>query len=235
MINLGFVTGLKAEARCLNRAIEGSRDPSRLLIYCAGGNADRASEGATMLADRGVHALVSFGLAGGLAAALVPGDLVLADAVVLPDGTTIEPDAAWRGRLMSVANARSLPLGVARLAGSNTAVASVDDKLAMFREQGAYAVDMESHAVARVARDRGLPFVALRAIADPAARSIPAIAREGLGPDGQIRALRVVGQLLRQPQHLPTLVRLASDTRAGLTALGRAASVLGAPPFFAYG
>ena len=234
MINLGFVTGLKAESRCLNKVIEGSRDPSKPLIYCAGGSAGRASEGAAILADRGVRALVSFGLAGGLAAALAPGDLVLADAVVLPDGATIEPDAAWRERLMTVANARSLTLGVARLAGSDTAVASVDKKMAMFRERGACAVDMESHAVAMVARDRGLPFIALRAIADPAARSIPAIALEGLGPEGQVRALRVFGQLLRQPRHLPALVRLASDTRAGLTALGRAASVLGASPFFAY-
>ena len=43
MINLGFVTGLKAEARCLNRAIEGSRDPSMALFRQRGWGEDSAT------------------------------------------------------------------------------------------------------------------------------------------------------------------------------------------------
>ncbi len=46
------------------------------------------------------------------------------------------------------------------------------------------AVDMESHGAARFAENWGLPFAALRAIADPQHRALPPAAMVGMKPDG---------------------------------------------------
>ena len=43
----------------------------------------------------------------------------------------------------------------------------------MFDKTGAFAADMESHVVARIANERQLPFAVLRVIADPANQRLP--------------------------------------------------------------
>ena len=88
---LGVVAGYRGEARCLVGA--------DLRVLCSGANPAGARTAAQRLADEGVAGLVSFGLAGGLGADLAPGDLLLPQAVVLPEGGRTLADAAWRGRL----------------------------------------------------------------------------------------------------------------------------------------
>jgi hypothetical protein len=90
---------------------------------------------------------------------------------------------------------------------------------------------MESHVVAAVAREHGLPLLVLRAIADPADRAIPGPALAGLGPDGDARPLAVALRLLAAPWTLPALLRLAADSQAGLSALSRAVQCLGPAAF----
>jgi hypothetical protein len=65
---LGVVTALQTEADCLRQLPEG-RGP---LIHVSGGSAMRARAGAEGLREKGVVALVSFGLAIGLAPVLRP-------------------------------------------------------------------------------------------------------------------------------------------------------------------
>jgi hypothetical protein len=89
----------------------------------------------------------------------------------------------------------------------------------LFHETGAVAVDMESHTAARVAVRHGLPFVALRAIADPASRHVPASAIAGLRPDGRTDVTAVLGSLLRHPGDLPALIHVARDTAMARSAL----------------
>ncbi len=222
----GFVCGMAAEARCLPE--------SEAMVVCAGGDPARAQAGAADLVARGATALVSFGLAGGLDPRLGPGDLVLAEAVILPGGGRIETDRAWHQSATaaaSLAGSQGGPVIVstAALAGSNRAVVSAAAKRLLFESTGAVAVDMESHGVAAAAQAAGVPFLIVRAVADPAARGIPALALAGLGPDGSLRPGRVVPGLLRRPWHLAALLRLAADSRAGLKTLRRVAAPLFRP------
>ncbi|MEI7607851.1 MAG: nucleoside phosphorylase, partial [Rhodospirillaceae bacterium] len=76
-----------------------------------------------------------------------------------------------------------------------------------------------------------LPFLMLRAVADPAERGIPAPALAGLGPDGEPRPGAVALRLLAAPWTLPALLRLARDSEAGLAALRAAVSALGPAGF----
>jgi adenosylhomocysteine nucleosidase len=216
---VGVVTGLRAEARCLRRL--------NLRIACTGGSSERARTEAARLVSEGAARLVSFGLAGGLAPELRPGDLLLPDTIRSPDGRSMPTDPAWRERLNALFVAGGLRTTSGALAGSERIVATVADKRALLEATGAIAVDMESHEVAAVASAAGIPFVVIRAIADPYDRVIPQAALEMLRPDGRVRVHGVLGGVIRQPGQLIALLRLGRESAAALATLPRAALLAG--------
>jgi hypothetical protein len=177
--------------------------------FCSGGDPGRAAEGAQQMVDSGATGLVSFGVGGGLDPSLPPGSLVVATMVITPEGEEFRTDTGWRNH---IAEMTPRPLTIAGIVGSDHAVTSPQAKSDLFAATGAVAVDMESHAVARVALKAGLPFLAL-----------PVSAMGGLSPDGHTRALAVMGNLLLRPWELPDVVRLARDMRKGMLALRRVA------------
>ena len=166
--------------------------------------------------------ILSFGVAGGLDPALAPGAVIVATSVRdESNGMSAPADPDWVRALM-----RSLPQAVSgALAGSDTAVATLADKAALYAASGALAVDMESHIAARVARNHGLPFAACRVVIDPATRAVPPLALAGMGSDGRTDVGAVMAGLLKAPWQLPALMRLgrdASAARASLLAVRRA-------------
>ena len=175
------------------------------------------------MVEAGVEGLVSFGIAGGLDHRYVAGDLVVADSVLMSDAEWLTCHASWRGRLIDSIKGVS-PYQVAPLIGSHVPIASADKKAELHERHGAAAVDMESHAVAAVASQHALPFIAVRAIADPAHRAIPALAIAGLDPQGRTRPWATMTGLLRRPSDLPHLLRLAADTRRALMTLRKVAA-----------
>jgi hypothetical protein len=142
-------------------------------VITSHGDAGRARAAARELVAGGVRAILSFGPAVGLAPLLRPGDLVIAECVVMPQGESIATDLAWRSALEQRLSALS-SVTVARLAGRDRLAASAEEKRTLFRATFAAAQDSESHAIAAVAQAAGLPFVAVRAIADPAEENRPA-------------------------------------------------------------
>jgi adenosylhomocysteine nucleosidase len=216
---IGVVTGLRAEARCL-----GGLD---VAVACSGARPARTRAEAAGLLAEGAAGLVSFGLAGGLSPAVAPGDLILADAVVLPHGERIATDLAWRSRLSALIEVAGRAPHQAAVAGSDCLLATVAAKRALFAATGALAVDMESHAVAEAAHAAGRPFLVLRAIADPADQALPRAATVALGLDGEVRALAVARALLERPAELPALLRLGRQSRRALAALRRVVLLAG--------
>ncbi|CAK0769656.1 Nucleoside phosphorylase domain-containing protein [uncultured Gammaproteobacteria bacterium] len=217
----GVVTGLRAEARIAETAF------GRGWVVCAGPGPAHARRAALALVERGAAGLVSFGIAGGLDPSLRPGTLILAGTVIGPGGEIWSCDAdgvrELTHRVGALANPPAFVTGV-RIAGSDSAVVSVADKRVMVEAVTAAAVDMESHAVAAMAEERGLPLLVIRAVADPAGRSLPPLALAGIAGDGSTRPWAVVAKLLLAPQHLPALLRLASDSSAGFAALSALAA-----------
>ena len=132
------VSGLKAEARIARHpglvTLVGGGDPARLAVLLQGA------------LGRGARAVVSFGIAGGLAPGLRPGTVLLAASV--HDGRErVATDRDWLRRL-----AGALPdAQIVDLAGVDRMVAGADAKRALHRDTGAAAVDMESHVAARLA------------------------------------------------------------------------------------
>jgi adenosylhomocysteine nucleosidase len=216
---IGVVTGLRVEARCL-------RGPN-VCVACSGGSAERARLEAARLVGEGAAALVSFGLAGGLAPRLRPGDLLLPETVRSAAAASWSVDPVWRERVRATLAAGDLEPRAGTLVGSERIVATASDKRALFEATGAQAIDMESHAVAAVAAASGLPFLVLRALADPHDQAIPQVAREALRPDGRIRLRATLGGVLREPGQLLALFRLGRDAASALATLRRAAGLAG--------
>ena len=234
MTRTAFIVGLAAEARVLRRAA-GGHDPSLPgRIACAAAEPERARAGAERLLAEGAGALVSFGIAGGLDPALMPGDLVLPERIGLPGGREIATAGAWQAAWAGRANDAGLRAVGGTLLGSPRVVGSPAGKRRLFESAGAVAIDMESHAVAQVAEAAGVPFLVLRAIADPAGRSLPSAVIGCLGPDGRERRGRVAARLALRPWQVPGVLRLRQDAQAALAALGRLVRLLGrgvlAPP-----
>lgn len=228
MSRLGIITGLAVEAGILT-ASPALRAADRPSVRRSGIGAGRARSTAQSFVDTGIRALMSFGFAAGLDPALRPGSLVLARRVLDTDGGALPTDAAWCEGLMALVGA-DCRLIVADIAGADRPLADAGAKRALFEGCGAAAADMESHAVAAVAARAGVPFLALRAVADPAWRAVPRAALAGLMADGRTRALPVLGALAARPAELVDVVRLARDSRAAAAALRRVAA-LGGPLF----
>jgi hypothetical protein len=200
----------------------------------------------------GSRGLVSFGTAGGLALGLAPGTLVLADAVVFRDGSRLAVDVDWHERLYARLSG-TMPLVTDAIAAADAPLLTPEAKAACRRATGAVAVDMESGEVALAAdpspshyrrslplpprgdgRGEGaaLPFIVMRAIADPAERTVPAWVMRAVSADGRTAILPVLSHLTRRPGQLPALVRLATDARAAMRSLRRVAALVG--PLFAF-
>jgi adenosylhomocysteine nucleosidase len=219
MPRLGLICGLKTGID----AIEGAFSP-RAQFFAAGGGPERAAEAARRMARDGAELLVSIGLAGGLDPALRTGDLVIASTLVTPGEIAYraETQPEWREKLAEAMRGE-LRCVIAPIVGSDTAIVSAQAKAELFRATQAVAVDMESHGVARAAAEMGVPFIALRVIADEAHRAIPWSAMAGMAPDGSVRPAAVIFRLLLRLWEVPALIRLARDSKQAHAALGRVA------------
>jgi adenosylhomocysteine nucleosidase len=203
---LGFVVGLAAEARIAARF--------GCPVEAGGGTPAGAAEAASRLIGRGVTALVSFGLAGGLDPALRPGTVII-PSVVLSEGETFRADGVLAARFGGFS--RHTMLG-----GSEVAVDAAA-KQRLHASTGAHAIDLESGAVARVARAHGLAFVVVRAICDPAERDLPAAALVALDSRGGIGVGAVLWSVVARPWQIPGLLALARDAAHARRALVRLA------------
>jgi adenosylhomocysteine nucleosidase len=226
VIPLGIVTGLASEAECLDAI---SADPG-VRVLCAGPGPSRAADCARRLLSEGCSALISFGIAGGLDPALDAGALIVARSVVTADGRRLTVAEAWRQRLIDGLGGDPVAID-ADIAGADNPAVTSEDRNALRKTTGAAAVDMESHAVAQVASAQGVPFLLVRAIADPGERNLPPWIPSTVGSDGRPRLRAVAAGLLGHPWDLPVLVRLAVDSRRALATLRRVALRAG-PLFF---
>jgi adenosylhomocysteine nucleosidase len=122
-------------------------------------------------------AIFSVGTAGALDEGLQVGDLIVASQTFAEDEVAqplvcaedlrqgLARACEKEGRRFFSGNLITMPKAVFR----------TDDRLRLHAETGAVAVDMESHALGRMAQQRGIPFACLRVISDDIhAASLPA-------------------------------------------------------------
>ena len=218
---IGVISGLPRESDCFD-AIPA---PERDFQTCAGVGPRRAAEGARAFVEAGAKALMSFGVAGGLVPEARAGTLVLATVVVSDDGN-FPATAAWTAAIRDGLG-DVIPVLEAPLAGTDRMIPSSSAKHELHHDTGAVACDMESHAVARVARDAGVPFVAIRTISDPLYRQVPQWVLKSLTPEGDVRGGKLLANLALRPWMLPNLIGLSRDAGKAFDGLRGVASLLG--------
>lgn len=233
MPDIGVVTALPREAATLGVAPPRSGDDALfngLRVAVSGVGAQPAEVVARRLLKAGVAALVSWGVGGGLAPDLQPGDVVIADRVGWTSGD-VAVDAAWAARLADAMREAGVAATAGPLWSHVNVVTSIAEKQQL-AERGYIAVDMESIGVARAAQAAGVPFVAVKGVSDPALRALPDSAIQWLRPDGRVRPGALAVALARKPRLWRVLHTMQKDFNAACAGLRGGAGALPAswPP-----
>lgn len=228
---LGIIAALPGEARALARLRPRARtrlaDGTQLLL--SGMGAERAALAATKLANEGVTALISWGTAAALAPGIDPGALMLPATVLGADGREWPTDADWRNAL-AAALAPTHEVFEQRLVATPDILVDAAAKHSLYQQSRAIACDMESAAIATVAAERGLRFIAVRAIIDDSAMTLPPVARAAMDDDGRLRPAAMLAAIVGRPAamhaQLRALKNLAVAFRAARTSLADAAHAI---------
>lgn len=188
---------------------------TRVLAY-SGAGADNAQAAAQLLIAQGATRLISWGCAGALSVGLQSGDLVLADTLIDAEGETVTVNADWHQHVKTLLLAYKprFVLHCGSLLESKTLVSTSRDKQHKHQQTNAIALDMESIAIAKVARQHALPFLAIRAIADPVTMNLPSAVSHALNQQGDVELGKLLKYLLWHPSELKGLITLGQHFNA---------------------
>jgi len=227
---LGIVAALQTEARSLGSLPLTASGLVQLspstLVYIAGMGAKRAQVAAEVLIGGNASALLSWGSAGALHPKLSPGNLILPQIVIYPQKGIFSTDKSWHSRLLTLL-AGQLEVYTEPLAQSLSALKSRAEKLDFVKQHQALAVDMESASVAEAAVKSNLPFMAIRAIADPLEQNIPASVSRAINERGRLRPFHLLASLARRPADFLILNQLRRNFFAARTTLSTVAQLVG--------
>ena len=225
---VGIVVALPEELRSLTniKLKQGEHvQLGNILIAYSGAGMNNAAKAAQTLMEKGAKQLVSWGCAAGLAQNFKPGDLLLAEKIV-DEHDQFDIDLQWRGNVLKVLNAvASVHNG--SLFTSKELISRSQDKQQIHQNSHAVALDMESAAIAEVARKNGMPFLVIRSIADPVSMDLPAAVLAGLDDNGQVKLSKLLGHLLGHPWEVFGLIRLGLHFHAAQKTLKTVAKQLG--------
>ncbi|GDX85806.1 purine phosphorylase [Methylococcaceae bacterium] len=177
-----------------------------ILIY-AGAGAENAQKATELAVSKGATKLISWGCAAALSPDLKMGDLVLADSLLNSNGLEIAVNATWHQHVKTVLGSDIVAYKGA-LFNSNVLISTATEKQAIYAKTGAIALDMESDAIAQVAQHYALPFLAIRAIADPAMMDLPTSVSKALNENGEIEITKIIASLVFNPKEIKHLIQL---------------------------
>jgi adenosylhomocysteine nucleosidase len=177
--------------------------------------------------------VIATGLAGALSEELQPGDLVLADSLILaaerpgPAPVTIATTPGDLARFKAALEAHPLKFTTGTILTAAGILKDGAAKRAAQATTGALAVDMESAAIAAEANRRGMRFACVRAVLDTVDEEI--VGAELAGPDGEVRPLAAARLVLRNPAAVIGLARMMRSLNRATAALANALEALSHP------
>ncbi|MCX7089804.1 MAG: phosphorylase [Methylococcales bacterium] len=199
-----------------------------LLVAYSGAGSENAQGAAKQLLDKGATQLISWGCAAALSDQLKPGDLTLAASLVRADAQgEIESgvSSAWHQHCKRILT-DVMAVHTGALLESKRIVSASSEKKHLFSETGAIALDMESIAVASMAKQKNIPFIAIRVIADPVSMDLPQAISAALNAQGDVVLSKLLGFLVLHPWELPGLIKLGLHFNAATKTLKTLARIL---------
>lgn len=207
---VGVVTGLEFEADVVRRHARFAGVADHVHV-AAGLGRERARRAAEDLVAQGATALLSFGIAGGLAPNIACETAVVATAIKAENMETVVCSAAWTARLADALRS-SLPFTQGELAYAPIILITSLDKSGTFAATNALAADMESYGVGEAALKTGVAFTAVRVVADTAGEQLPEIALHAMAPNGSLKLMETLSRIVRNPGQIAGLIRLGRST-----------------------
>lgn len=217
------VTRSQQDKEC--RFHEGTYQGRNLLLAHTGIGRRRASDGALAMFERfQPGAIISTGFAGALDSSLKTGDMFIYSSLRGIAGEMPQSEAklfpllSCHPELASLAGKTLVEKAIAYSRGTGIsatrAAADPETKAWLGQASGARAVDMESYWIAQIAAERGIPFIAVRAISDAIDTNLsPLLAFVNL--DGSWDKRRAIAYFLGHPWQVPrTLVYSGKVRRA---------------------
>ena len=203
------------ESDCrIYRGEYGKRD---VLLVQTGMGREMAERATSFVLERfPVSAVVSFGLCGGLTEGLKAGDVVLCSPLHHGDGPVPADSGSASichsdAGLLSLAGKGFESRHIRWVQGACVTVPKVVSKPKSKQDLGktfsAAAVDMESYWIARIASERRIPFLAVRAVSDAMGDALPPF-NKFVNPDGSLQRKKAALFFLSHPQDLIRLFRL---------------------------
>lgn len=220
---IGIITALIPEARCIvkRKPVPGIITPvgGRISLYVSGMGADRARTAAQKMIEYGFNALISWGTAGALAADIKPGALIIPETIISGEGKVHQTAKNWRTSVIKRLKDCPTDIYLGQLSDSMYVLTKGSEKYRIRQQTDSLAVDMESAAIAEVARLNQAPFIVIRAISDSSTMSIPDSVTKFTGPYGEVRIFNLILSMLKRPADIRELLDLARGYRAAVNTL----------------
>lgn len=188
------------------------------LVQSGMGRERAAAAAAALISAHRPGLLISAGLGGAVRKGLATGDVVLAGKVMsLSEAELADTVAIDNVHLLQVV-AESLPVRDFRILDG--CIITTQGILRKKEVNGILpdglgnpVLDMETGAVAEAASREAIPFLALRAISDPADEELLFSIEEITDRDLNISIRKVLSAILRNPRILPQMLRLARNAK----------------------
>jgi len=229
-MQLGIVAALSAEAKCLAgwpdqyQHVSDTSNPllseqvKKPLLSVSGMGPEAAQAAAVRLVEYGAEALLSWGCAGALSKKIYPGELLLPHTILTEDGQALHTHKIWQKSLVDHLPG-TLKWHEGMLVESSNMVSGPKKKQELACHFNAIAVDMESAAIGRVAKQAGIPFMVIRAVADTADEELPPCIAETMDNKGHLQIRRLLPAFVRQPRLWPQLIRLGCHFHTAIRTL----------------
>lgn len=194
--NLSVIFALKQEAKYFNPP------PNVQLFYCGMGNKNAERFINELLKNSHPSILLTCGLAGALNPEIKLNSIVF---------SAPEEFASLLSRFGAIE---------ARFYCSNRVICSSKEKLSLYRETGADAVEMESGIIKEICSRHNIPAVTVRVISDIADEDLPLDFNDYIDENGDIKISKILMKIVANPQLAARLINFQKQTDNAARALG---------------
>lgn len=184
-----------------------------------------AALSAISLIEEGCDCLISWGVAGALDPQLNVGDLIITSSVINEESRYFKFDPSSINELTKALTSLDPQVGTLIYSAKEPVLLAVE-KQKLHRKNRADIVDMESAAIAKIAYDAKIDFIAIRCIVDRADCDIPLIATHALKDNGKVDFFQLIVSLVQKPRQFIPLIRLGFNYNSALRRLKKAADLL---------
>ncbi len=209
--HLGVIVALPTEARCILPGLKQFKTPIPVNDHCSmivsGMGYERATEAAHSLLQSSCNHLISWGCCAALHDTVDTGDIIIPNHLVNSSNQimTLQLPTAEQNLALKKTN---ITIHYDALANSHEILDTQEKKRQLFDTTNALVADMESYAVANVAKYNQIGCTVIRAVSDNLQQYLPLSASQYVNEYGQPNFPEFYWSLVKKPQDIPAVVKL---------------------------